>query len=68
MLAKRAVVGVRPNAREVFPLRHMSADELIQLTADGALKTSLDRWCRAVEVLHVSGTAAVRVCTCEPLC
>lgn len=58
-LAKRAVVAGGPNAREVFPLRRMSADELIQLTADGALKTAPDRWCRTVKVLDVSGTAAV---------
>jgi hypothetical protein len=58
-LAKRAVVGNGPSSREIFPLRRMSADELIQLTADGALKTPRERWCRNVKVLDVTGTAAV---------
>lgn len=58
-LAKRAVVGDGPSSREVFPLRRMSADELIQLTADGALKTPREAWCRNVRVLDVTGTAAV---------
>ena len=58
-LAKRAVVGDGSNGREVFPLRRMSADELIQLTADGALKTPREKWCRSVKILDVIGTAAV---------
>lgn len=58
-LAKRAVAGDGPTSREVFPLRRMSADELVQLTADGALKTPRERWNRSVKVLDVAGNAAV---------
>lgn len=58
-LAKRAVAGDGPTSREVFPLRRMSADELIQLTADGALKTPRESWHRQVKVLDVAGNAAV---------
>lgn len=57
-LAKRAVVGSGPTGRELFPLRRMSADELIQLTADGALKTPRDQWSRSVRVLDVAGSVA----------
>lgn len=58
-LAKRAVAGDGPTSREVFPLRRMSADELIQLTADAALKTPRAKWSRSVKVLDVTGNAAV---------
>lgn len=58
-LAKRAVAADGPTSRELFPLRRMSADELIQLTADGALKTPRERWIRSVKVLDVAGNAAV---------
>ncbi|MCY0986437.1 nuclear transport factor 2 family protein [Nannocystis sp. ILAH1] len=58
-LAKRAVVGAGPTSREVFPLRRMSADELIELTRQGALKTPKEQWNRSVRVLDVTGTAAV---------
>ncbi|MDC0667816.1 nuclear transport factor 2 family protein [Nannocystis radixulma] len=58
-LAKRAVAGPGPTAREVFPLRRMSADELIDLTRQGALKTPKEQWNRSVRVLDVTGTAAV---------
>ncbi|MFC3711151.1 nuclear transport factor 2 family protein [Sphingoaurantiacus capsulatus] len=59
-LAKRAVVGTgAPTAREVFPLRRMSAEELIELTKQGVLKTPREKWDRSVEVLDVAGTAAV---------
>jgi hypothetical protein len=59
-LAKRAVVEApAATARETFPLRRMSADELIGLTADGALKTPREKWDRSVKVLDVVGTAAV---------
>jgi hypothetical protein len=58
-LAKRAVVGAGPTAREVFPLRRMSADELIELTRQGALKTPKEQWNRSVRVLDITGTAAV---------
>jgi hypothetical protein len=57
-LAKRAVVGDKATSREMFPLRRMSADELIQLTADGALKTPREQWRRSVKVLDVTGNAA----------
>jgi len=58
-LAKRAVVGNGPTSREVFPLRRMSADELIDLTRQGALKTPREQWNRSVRVLDVTGNAAV---------
>ena len=58
-LAKRAVASDGPTAREIFPLRRMSADELIQLTADGALKTLREKWQRTVKVLDITGSAAV---------
>lgn len=58
-LAKRAVVGGAPTTREVFPLRRMSADELIELTARGALKTPRLDWSRSVKVLDIAGSAAV---------
>ena len=58
-LAKRAVAGEGPTSRELFPLRRMSADELIQLTVDGALRTPRDKWQRSVKVLDVAGNAAV---------
>ncbi|PCC69180.1 Putative lumazine-binding [Nannocystis exedens] len=58
-LAKRAVAGAGPTSREVFPLRRMSADELIELTRQGALKTPKEQWNRSVRVLDVTGTAAV---------
>lgn len=58
-LAKRAVAGPGPTSREVFPLRRMSADELIALTHQGVLKTPREQWDRSVRVLDVTGTAAV---------
>lgn len=58
-LAKRAVAGDGPGARELFPLRRMSADELIELTAKGELKTPRDQWSRSVSVLDIAGNAAV---------
>ena len=61
-LAKRAVAAAGPTAREVFPLRRMTADELITLTHQGELKTPREQWNRSVRVLDVTGTAAaVRV-------
>ena len=57
-LAKRAVLG-DPNGRETFPLRRMSADELVTLTAQGALKTKREDWRREVRVLDIAGNAAV---------
>lgn len=57
-LAKRMVLGA-PTAREVFPLRRMSADELVELTRQGALKTPRERWSRSVKVLDIAGNAAV---------
>lgn len=58
-LAKRAVTGDGPSARETFPLRRMSADELIGLTAGGALKTPREQWVRSVRVLDIAGNVAV---------
>ena len=57
-LAKRAVLD-SPSARETFPLRRMSADELVTLTAQGALKTKREDWRREVRVLDIAGNAAV---------
>lgn len=58
-LAKRAVAGSGPTSREVFPLRRMTADELIGLTHQGELKTPREQWDRSVRVLDVYETAAV---------
>jgi len=58
-LAKRAVASESATARETFPLRRMSADELIELTAQGALKTPRAQWNRSVRVLDIAGNAAV---------
>jgi hypothetical protein len=58
-LAKRAVAGDGPSKRELFPLRRMSSDELVGLTAQGALKTPRDKWQREVRVLDITGNAAV---------
>lgn len=58
-LAKRAVTADAPTARERFPLRRMSADELIELTRKGALKTAPDRWDRHLQLLDMAGNAAV---------
>lgn len=55
-LAKRAVVS-RPD--ETFGLRRMTKDELVELTAQGALKTPREQWSRTVQVLDVAGDAAV---------
>ena len=58
-LAKRAVASEKPTSREIFPLRRMSADELIELTAKGALKTERAKWQRSVRVLDIAGNTAV---------
>lgn len=58
-LAKRAVAGDGPGKRELFPLRRMSSDELVGLTAQGALKTPREKWQREVRVLDITGNAAV---------
>lgn len=58
-LAKRALVGDAPTGRELFPMRRMSADELIELTRQGALRTRRDRWDRQVTVLDAVGNIAV---------
>ncbi|MCR5873768.1 nuclear transport factor 2 family protein [Phenylobacterium sp. J426] len=55
-LAKRAV---EKSADEVFPLRRMSKDELVELTAQGVLKTPKDQWSRSVRVLDIAGDVAV---------
>lgn len=58
-IAKRMVTGGGATEREVFPLRRMSADELVALTRRGALKTPREEWSRSVQVLDVAGDAAV---------
>lgn len=58
-LAKRAVIADKPTSRELFPMRRMSADELIDLTRQGALKTPRDQWNRQVTVLDIAGNIAV---------
>lgn len=58
-LAKRSVAGSGPTSREVFPLRRMTADELISLTLKGVIKTPREQWDRSVRVLDVTGNAAV---------
>lgn len=61
-LAKRGVTGQARSARELFPMRRMSADELVELTKAGALKTPEAEWSRQVTVLDAGeDTAAVRV-------
>ena len=49
-LAKRSVVD-RPD--ETLGLGRMSADELVRLTREGALKTPREQWQRTVTVLQV---------------
>ena len=59
-LAKRAVANNgEATSREVFPLRRMSADELIELTVEGAIKSPRESWQRSVTVLDIAGDAAV---------
>jgi acyl-CoA hydrolase len=55
-LAKRAVV---PRPDETLGLRRMTKDELVDLTAQGVLKTPRDQWDRSVRVLDIAGDAAV---------
>jgi hypothetical protein len=55
-LAKRAV---EKNPDELMGLRRMSKDELVELTAQGALKTPKDQWSRSVRVLDIVGDVAV---------
>ena len=55
-LAKRSVIGDTPDER--LGLRHMSKEELVALTKNGALKTSPELWDRSCKVLDVKDTAA----------
>ncbi|WP_269716875.1 nuclear transport factor 2 family protein [Caulobacter sp. NIBR2454] len=56
-LAKRAI---KPTDRdEVLPLRRMSKDELVSLTADGVLKTPREKWDRQVKVVEVDANIAM---------
>lgn len=55
-LAKRAVIA-RPD--ETLGLRRMTKDELVDLTAQGVLKTPREQWSRSVRVLDIAGNAAV---------
>jgi hypothetical protein len=63
-LAKRAVAGpgrtgAAPAGGEAFPLRRMTAEELVALTRQGELKTERSQWRRDVRVLDVAGNIAV---------
>ena len=58
-LAKRSARNVDPNADEVYPLRRMSRDELLDLSRKGLLKTPKEQWSRSVKVLDVYGKSAV---------
>lgn len=55
-LAKRAVES---NPDEVFALRRMSKEELVDLTRQGVLKTPKEQWSRSVRVLDIAGDVAV---------
>jgi hypothetical protein len=55
-LAKRAV---ETNPDEVYALRRMSKEELVELTRQGVLKTPKDQWSRSVRVLDITGDVAV---------
>lgn len=56
-LAKRAATPT--NAEEVYALRRMSKEELVDLTRQAVLKTPKAEWQRSVRVLDVTGNAAV---------
>ena len=61
-LAKRAVAAPGSVPGEAFPLRRMRAEELIELTRQGAIKTERAKWQRSVKLLDVTAdAAAVRV-------
>ena len=55
-LAKRAV---ETNPDEVYALRRMSKEELVELTRQGVLKTPQEQWNRSVRVLDITGDVAV---------
>jgi len=55
-LAKRAV---RPDPDETLGLRRMTKEELVDLTRQGVLKTPRAEWSRTVQVLDITGNAAV---------
>ncbi|MDG2522321.1 nuclear transport factor 2 family protein [Caulobacter segnis] len=56
-LAKRMVKTA--DRDETLPLRRMTKDELVSLTADGALKTPKDQWDRQVRVVEVDANIAM---------
>lgn len=58
-IAKRAARPAGKGADEVYPLRRMTRDELLDLTHQGALKTPKEQWSRSVKVLDVTGNSAV---------
>lgn len=58
-LAKRSPRPAGEGADEVYPLRRMTKDELVDLTRKGILKTPKEQWSRSVKVLDVTGSAAV---------
>ena len=55
-LAKRRVLGDTPD--EPLGLRRMGKEELVELTRQGALKTTRAQWDRSCKVLDVAGDAA----------
>lgn len=58
-LAKRSARPAGEGADEVYPLRRMTRDELVDLTRKGILKTPKEQWSRSVKVLDVTGNSAV---------
>lgn len=55
-VAKRAVSS---SPREVFALRRMTADELVNLTARGELKTPPEQWDRSVTITYQDDAVAL---------
>ena len=58
-IAKRSARPAGSGADEVYPLRRMTRDELVDLTHKGVLKTPKEQWSRSVKVLDVYGNSAV---------
>ncbi|MNX34662.1 putative lumazine-binding protein [compost metagenome] len=63
-LAKRGLLGSGADAREVFPLRRMTSDELIDITRRGELRTAPAEQVLKIQILDLTArTAIVRVDT-----
>lgn len=61
-LAKRGLLGSGADDRELFPLRRMTSDELIDLTRRGELRTAPAEQVLAIRILDLTArTAIVRV-------